>query len=245
MSQGFTNPECFQLYTEQVIDNLVDNLFRTPAAGRGCKIPAAMAILLKALVAWVDEQMGYGTRAIDAYNLTIPTLMEWKRSLHASKGTGKSLQQLIDKPARFDPVKWISWKDSFANYLSNIMGVSRIPVSTRVVSSLSTMRIRNQAHSGPTFQEDNLAVYSVLHQSLLNTEGWTHIAEHEMTKDGKAAFASLCYHYNGPSAVSNRIVWAKKASIYKLEQTFLIGKKWQSAGKCFPCVMAKWTTKST
>lgn len=77
MSQGFTNPECFQCFIDQAIDNLVNNLFRTPGADEGCKIPATIAIV--PCVTWADEQMGYRTRSIDTYNVTILALMEWEQ----------------------------------------------------------------------------------------------------------------------------------------------------------------------
>lgn len=235
--QGFTTPERFQLFTDSSIDNLVNNLFRTPAADGGCKIPAATAILLKAAVKWIDEQLGYGVEVIDAYEMSIPVLLTWERSFRANRGPGNNTQALVEKPAHFDPLKWVSWKEGFVNYLSNVNGVSGVPLAYVIrdhitledtgVVSLSTLRIKSQAHAGPTFQEDNLAVYSVLHQALLNTDGWTHVAEHEGTKDGKAAFGTLCFHYDGPSAISNRIAWAKneiQTATYKSENVFSLEK---------------------
>lgn len=238
VAQGFKTPERFMLFGEpSSIDNLINNLFRIPANDGGCKIPAATTILLKAAVSWIGEQKGYGAGIIDAYQLSLPELLTWEQSFRAHRGNGQASQALIDKPVAFDTNKWVSWKDGIVNYLSNVTGVSGVPLAYVIrdhitftdtgVTPLSTLRIKNTAHSGPSFQEDNVAVYSVLHQSLLSTDGYTHIAEHEGTKDGKAAFATLCLNYDGPSAVSNRIAWAKQEvqqAVYKSEATFTLDK---------------------
>lgn len=57
---------------------------------------------------------------------------------------------------------------------------------------------------GPTFQEDNIAVYSVLHKILLNMEGWTHKA----IKDSRAAFAKYASIMMG-QVQFNHIAWEK------------------------------------
>lgn len=237
VAQGFTTPERFQLFNDSSIDNLVNNLYRAPAADGGCKIPAANVIMLKSAVSWINEQLGYGIDNIDAYALHIPQLLTWNSAMRVHRGSGASQQNLVERPGTFDPVRWVSWKDGFVNYLTNVTGLNGVPLAYVIRDniakadgtpfSLSTTRIQSQMHSGPAFHEDNLTVYSLLHQALLNSEGWTHIAEHETTKDGKAAFATLCYHYDGPSAISNRIAWAKKeiaTARYKSEATFSLDK---------------------
>ena len=105
------------------------------------------------------------------------------------------------------------------NYLSNVYGCTGAPLAYMIrdhisltanaTTPLSSLCILSQAHQGGAFDEDNATVFAILHQALLNTNAHTHIAEHELTKDGKAAFHTLCSHYDGPSAVSNRLAFAR------------------------------------
>ena len=238
VAQGFKTPEKFQLFRDpSQIDSLVNNLFRIPLIDGGCRIPASVVILLKATVKWVVEQLNYaGGRMLDAYLLAIPTLEAWEQSINKRDGSGSTL---VEKPPSLtDEKKWVAWKEAFINYLSNVYGVNgdtplayvireHIVFTDQDVTPLSTARIRGTTHESTNFREDNVAVYSILHQLLLLTDSYVHVAEYEGTKDGKAAFAALCYHYDGPSAVSNRLAWAKSeiaASTYRNENQYSLEK---------------------
>ena len=54
----------------------------------------------------------------------------------------------------------------------------------------------------------DLGVVLVECKSAVNTDGWTYIAPFVTIQDGKAAWAALTTHYDGPGAVEKRIALA-------------------------------------
>lgn len=107
---------------------------------------------------------------------------------------------------------WIDWYAKAMNYLRQVPGCvgstlayvvrednKRPLIMDRDLQLLYGMRLE-----GPNFCIDNVRVFQLLKDWLLESDAWVWIQKHDATQDGRAAMLSLRDHYEGASHMATR-----------------------------------------
>jgi hypothetical protein len=128
---------------------------------------------------------------------------------------GTEVQPLL--PDKFkDAKQYAVFKESLTTYLSQIRGITGVPL-TYVVRSLEAPEpgaefpdaVANQVANAPlrgaVFSADNSKVYQIIKQLTLEGPGWAWVQASERTANGRQAYTDLMAHYEGPSNKSRLI----------------------------------------
>ena len=127
--------------------------------------------------------------------------------------------EVASKPEKFDPVKWVQWKESFENYLSLQTSHNNVPLSyiirknidnDYIFSTKEEEWIHSVAFRGERFLRDQKRVYQLLKGFLVGTDGNTWIGDFEASSNGRMAYTALCSHYDGPGEKQKRIATARQ-----------------------------------
>ena len=234
IAQGFDQVEDFTFLSDKDYELMATNITRLPAADGGCIIGQLITVKMKAMARWchfVKRQ----DKIIDAYSFDLTMLSMFIDRAHQPGLNRDSKQPTIvapKAPSKFDPNKWVTWKESMWNYFMRIHGSNDVPLAYVICENkdpaathgtIAEFTVYTTSHTNIAFQQDNNIVYQHLHECLSSTIAYTYIAEYFAAQNGRAAWQSLCIHYDGPGQVEIRIAFANKEleeSFYKSEHQF-------------------------
>ena len=214
---------------------------RTVADGR-VNLGTIQIKKLQALVWWIRDQIKHG-QVLDAANFDVAALnsaMERKRVEKERESADVSVKDL----GKFDPDDFELHEDAFLNLLTQVYGVLGEPIRYVVRSAVpptvfvddTEERMYQLPLAGPSFEEDNRAVYRKLKSFLIETPGWAWIESFDAREDGRGAFWSWSDHYNGQGELSKRTSLAKariQNLFYKNERSLPFEKVTEHLTKAF------------
>lgn len=228
INEGFNEMSDLLYITDSEIETMMSNITRLRAAQGGIRIGALLTKKVKTLAYWAKEQERQGL-ALDAYRFTQQEMTETLKAMMVDAADDDSKPEL---PGKFEVHKWVSWSKKFENYLWQIKGRNNTPLAyvtrkTRAANappfeSPIEENIYMTAHQGPAYARDNQKVFEILTQQLHGTPAWTWISPHEAKKSGKAAYAALRVHYDGPGEIMKRNNYAYRileTTYYKSERS--------------------------
>jgi len=120
-------------------------------------------------------------------------------------------EQAAKMPDKFkSPSGWRVFAEAMETYLSHLKGSGRIPlkyvIRKNAVPVLNAVYQTEQEESvaiapltGDDFQRDNVRVYGIIKQLVLEGPGRSYIMTHDATSNGRAAWLGLVAHFEGES----------------------------------------------
>jgi hypothetical protein len=132
---------------------------------------------------------------------------------------------------KFNPKKYISWAQSFENYLYSVRGKSKVPLSYIIClndvdpaqATTEYQRMLWQApHTGYAFVDDNHEVYRCYKDMMIDTVRWTWFNQ-ARKGDGRHVHTIITTHYRGTAETVRRAAEAEsmlERLHYKSEASF-------------------------
>jgi hypothetical protein len=215
IDEGSNGMSDLLILEEKDITEMMSNLTKLPANGRGVRMGAVLTKKVKALVYWCKEQKRQDLD-LDANRITDEELEATLQQMAVETGDDKTKPELLTK---FDPNKWVSWLKKVENYIWQVKGINNTPLiyvvrKTRTAASPpftsgEEERVYKTSQQGPAYNKDNQKVFEVLTQLLSWTMAWTWMSSYEASKNGKGAFDALRNHYDGPGQIEKRLGYAR------------------------------------
>jgi hypothetical protein len=199
-------------------------------------------VKMKAIAYWVRKQRREGLAAtIDRLNNAVlaGTIREMTISTEEAKKDEKMFY-----PEKFNPKKYISWMQSFENYLDSVQGKSKVPLTYIIrpegVNPADAVdqyqrAIWSAPHVGYAFQEDNRLVYRIYKDVMVDTDGWTWF-NRAGNGNGRQAHQIITTHYSGTAETARRAAEAEamlERLHYKSEASFTFERYVTKMNECF------------
>lgn len=138
-------------------------------------------------------------------------------------GVAQNMRHMLEDEARADkeqsakmpdkfksPSGWRVFAEAMETYLSHLKGSGRIPL--KYVIRRNAVPVPNAVYqtdqeesiaiaplTGDDFQRDNVRVYGIIKQLVLEGPGRSYIMTYDTTSNGRAAWLSLVAHFEGES----------------------------------------------
>lgn len=219
--EGFETPEDLLLVTTTDLRDLVRNASRHLPAN--VSFPFLAVKKLMAFRHWVSQRSNTGdiiTAASFTDDECSSALMEL-RSSEERDDTEKSMD--ITKADALKTIgSWFKFNEKFINYISQIRGRAKAPLSYLIrahVEVTDALRAADYAstderlnatllHSGAHYSSDNKRLWTELKTLTVDGTGWTYIKRFNRTEDGRAAYMALKAQCEGNSALHTKKVTA-------------------------------------
>ena len=126
----------------------------------------------------------------------------------------------VQMPEPFSYDKWIDWHSSMITFLKGKKNVTKnVPLVYVICKEPNPINaadmteedeiIYHTSHRGAAYTRDNKQVHSYLTELTNGTDADQWVKDHRRTQDGRAAWYSLCNHYNGPGEGDKRVTIAR------------------------------------
>ncbi len=229
-------------YTSEDIQSWVETVGRRTAARGGVIIPTVRARRLCALNYWVNRTILRG-RPVVAQQFDAAALATAMADYPIMDMTREADDE-ANRPDDFSYDKWVDWQDSVVTYLKGKKNITKnIPIYY-VIRPLNPPAnpteeeeiIFHAPHLGATYQADNRQVHQILTELTNGTDADIWVKQHRRTQDGRAAWTTLCGHYDGPAEGDKRVTVARhdlKIIHYKNESSFSFEKYSSKLKKAF------------
>jgi hypothetical protein len=135
-------------------------------------------------------------------------------------------------PEKFNPKKYISWMQSFENYLDSVLGESRVPL-TYVIQPEEVIvddavdeyqrTIWSAPHTGYAFEEDNRLVYQIYKDIIVYTDGWMWFNQAD-NGNGRQAHQIITTHYQGNAETARQAADAEACLVLSQAMGFSFGE---------------------
>ena len=224
------------LLSRKDLRDMTKRITSRDAARGGINIPNMVTKRLEALVTWLHLQNAYGadldTLPPNVFTNVILSdtirRMNMKDELHENTST-------VATPAKFDPLKMVTFEQELDNYLASIDGtrginisyVVRKPRTDNTFTSIEQYQKYTVRQEGIEYDQDNALAWRHIKPLLINTPGWPWVQAFDESQNATAAMAALRTHYYGPGHIEARIAAANKRikdAHYRSEATFSFDK---------------------
>lgn len=84
---------------------------------------------------------------------------------------------MLRKPGKFNPEKWVEWEKQIWNYLGSLKGHGNVPLQYIIWDPQDpnqdpTDPVWNTPHNGPGYKCDAKTVFTIIMQSIIDTEAY-------------------------------------------------------------------------
>jgi hypothetical protein len=197
---------------------------------------------VKAIAFWVRKRRREGAEiALEGLNEEVVCTLIREMTL-ASKEEKRD--DKLFYPNKFNPKKYISWAQSFENYLDSLKGKSKVPLTYIIrpddadpedAETEYQRMIWAAPHEGYAYDEDNREVYRIYKDVMIDTDGWTWFSRAD-EGDGRGAHEIISLHYRGDAETARRAAEAEallERLHYKNEASFSFERYITRLNECF------------
>ena len=185
--------------------------FRT-RSNNPLRITVIQEQLLLAVRFWVSSRQRL-QKLVLANEVTAPLIFNVAQNMHhmLEDEARADKEQAAKMPNKFkSPSGWRVFAEAVETYLSHLKGSGQIPLKYVIrkneVPVLNAVYQTEQEESiaiapltGDDFQRDNVRVYGIIKQLVLEGPGRSYIMTHDTTSNGRAAWLGLVAHFEGES----------------------------------------------
>ena len=241
-SNGWERLVDFKGYTTEDIQSWIEVVSKRTAARGGVIIPSVRARRLCALNFWVNRMTLRG-KTILAADFDADALTKAMTD-YPVMDMMKTSDIVANRPVAFSYDQWVDWQESVVTYLKGTKNITKDiplyyiirPTDPPANPTEEEEIIFHASHEGATFQADNRQVHQILTELTNGTDADIWVKQHKRNQDGKAAWATLCSHYDGPAEGDKRVTVARhdlKIIHYKNETSFSFEKYSSKLKKAF------------
>ena len=217
-NNGWVNLMDFRGYTSKDIDDWAASSSRIPLNRGGINFPTVRIRRVKALAYWVNRRILRGINVIP---------QEFDAAALTSAQTDYPIADMelnstddVQSPEAFTYAKWTDWQDSVITFLKGKRNVNKtVPLYYVIRKEPNTIAagdmteldeiIYHAPHTGAAYIRDRKQVHTYLTELTNGTDADQWIKDHRRTHDGRAAWISLCNHYDGPAEGDKRVTVAR------------------------------------
>lgn len=219
--QGFETPGHLLLVTTSDLRDLVRNASRN--LPDNVSFPFLAVKKLMAFRHWVSQRYntGHDTSAVHFTDGECNAALLDLRNSEERDATEKSLDV-----SKADALKttgmWFKFNEKFLNYISQIRGRAKAPLSYLIrdhvevtpalrvayYNSTDERMIATLLHAGEHYSNDNKRLWNELKSLTVDGTGWTYIKRFNRSEDGRAAYMALKAQCEGNSALHTKKVKA-------------------------------------
>jgi hypothetical protein len=238
--EGITIPEDLIDFEDDDIDNMARNLGKIPTPN-AIRLSAICVKRLKIAAACARFYKSIG-RDLSKLNMSYAVMSvfwkQWQALTSQKKDKDKSVFPKMDRNTSI-----LKWTEAAANSFGSLIGSRNAPLSYVIrpdkerpdpIPALSIGKpwseaygsIRNEMefcldHDHPVFDDDNKAIFDLLHDALQGTAFGATINPHKKKKDGRKAWFALMRQYAGKDRWDSEV---------KRETAFLTSHIWKGNG---------------
>ena len=223
---GLDNPK-IEAIRGQGIDSLPDfNIFpsmddikamlvritKLTAARGGAKITTIQIYKVLALAFWVRDRIRREIPIV-ATDFDAAALNDAVTAFKAETNE-QDIKSDVRPPPKFKPEDWVEYENRLTNYLGTLKGVTGIPLNYVIRDEDDPDRddesIIYQARlDGNTFKSDSERVFTIIHSTMVGTDGYEWMKSTIRYKDGRRSMLALRHHYDGNDQKEKRVQAAR------------------------------------